>query len=89
MHSLSSESTKTFRPPMALGKNDLLAHHISPSRTGHLAWELLVSGDALGCTLKNKIAFPLVGLRTVRLFVQSDHSLPFCCISLNVVSKGR
>lgn len=66
-----------------------MAYHISPSITGHLAWELLLSGDASRWTLKNTIAFPLVGLRESLLFVQSDNILFYIRSSNKLKQKHK
>lgn len=58
---------------------NFVAHHISPSSTGHLVWGLLLSGDALGRRVKNRIAFPFVGFKMLLLFAQSDQTLLLSC----------
>lgn len=75
VQSPSSNRSGTFSLLTALTWKNLVAHHISPSMTGHLAWGLLLSGDAFRWLLKNSIAFPLVGLSMELLFLQSDHIL--------------
>lgn len=81
VQSLLSDSNKVFEFPPSSGRISkyLVALHISPFRTGHLPWLLLLSGVALGCTLKNRIAFPLTGFRMLLPLPQSDQNFPFGC----------
>lgn len=77
VQSVPSVFNDNFSPLMDPMWKNLVACHISPSTIGHLAWELLLSGDAFGWIAKNRIAFPLIGLKMLPLFVQPDQILLF------------
>lgn len=87
VQSTPSDCIESFSLLVPLRWKVLVAHHISPL-TGHLACELLLSGVALRCRLKNTIAFPLVGFRMSILFVQLDHIF-FCSKFSQLVKTNR